>query len=393
MLTLLYVAPNDHTGYGCAAEQFIRLFREMPVAVRVLPLRSGPALGLWYEPDEAPGFAQWVREATGTQTIILLHTVPEYYAPLRAWLEARGMQGIVLGVTVWETSRLPRHWPRLLNAADGLIVPSTWNRDVFLQSGVQIPVYVVPHASEFLGRHPGQMAQDALVQRLPDLRGRFLFYSIGAWSTRKGTSLLVSTFLQAFQDRDDVVLVLKTTPHSLDPKLRGWRRLLRRYADKDWHAAARRSPRIVLLTDDLSSAEIAALHALGGCYVTCTRGEGWGIGLFEALLFGNPVIAPDKGGHRAYLPWDEYPGLFTSSWTPVRTPGYDASYTPDQEWVEPDQSALTERMLAILDVDQQQISTRAREYGALASKRFSPENITVALRKVLRAAQKHQKRT
>ena len=48
-------------------------------------------------------------------------------------------------------------------------------------------------------------------------------------------------------------------------------------------------PRIVLLTDLLSDLEIQALHTLGDCYVSTSRGEGWGYGAYEAAWFGKRV--------------------------------------------------------------------------------------------------------
>ena len=40
-----------------------------------------------------------------------------------------------VGVTVWETDRIPAHWRTLLDGADRIIVPCTQNRDVFAVPG------------------------------------------------------------------------------------------------------------------------------------------------------------------------------------------------------------------------------------------------------------------
>lgn len=348
-LDINYIAPdNDHTGYGCAAAQYLRLLIERGARVHFQPLRPGPGLDLGYEcvfpVPSLPGFAQHLFP----QAVTILHFVPEYYPPLIAWLRARGCTGPVVGMTVWETTRLPRHWPKLLSELDGLIVPSAWNRDVFAASGVTCPIYCLPHASEFGGRGPSAEAMTRLCSRLPALAGKFVFYSIGDGSYRKGHDLLVKAFNLAFAGRSDVVLVLKTSP------LRRWPELLAKFgfARPFPRTGDGRSAKLVVLKEDLPSDEIAALHAISGCYVTSARGEGWGLGLYEAVWFGNPFLAPDQGGHRAYLPSDQLSGLVRSVAVPVRIPEGNASYTPDQSWYEIDVPSLAGEMRRVASAPQ-----------------------------------------
>ena len=75
---------------------------------------------------------------------VLLHLTPEY---IPFWRK-REPEKILIGYSVWETSHLPRHWPDLLNQLNALLVPCQWNREVFAQSGVRIPIHVIPHLLE-----------------------------------------------------------------------------------------------------------------------------------------------------------------------------------------------------------------------------------------------------
>ncbi|GAI18333.1 unnamed protein product, partial [marine sediment metagenome] len=72
---------------------------------------------------------------------LIVHTVPEYY-PMWARKEP-GKR--LIGYTVWETDRIPDHWPGLLNKMDHLLVPTHWNKRVFENCGVITPIDVVPH--------------------------------------------------------------------------------------------------------------------------------------------------------------------------------------------------------------------------------------------------------
>lgn len=390
-LSVNYVAPADQTGYSCAAAQYIRLLVRAGIPVHFLPLQPGPGLGIWYEPATLPGqveaLPEPLRSAARAPLLpdapTILHVVPEYYAPLAALLRQRGLRGPILGMTVWETSRLPRHWPALLNRLAGVIVPSVWNAEVFRRSGVVVPLHTVPHAAEFTDALPDPESMASLRRRLPELRGRFVFYSIAAWNLRKGNDLLLRAWTEAFAGRDDVALVLKTSPRSLDPPLPRWRRVLTRSGDPV--AAARRlqPAGVFLLTDELPVEEVAALHALGDCYVTCSRGEGWGMGLYEAALLGKPVVAPEEGGHRAYLSDAHATGLFRSRWVPVRTRAFDASYTSDQLWVEPSITAAAQAMREVV-ASRQQAREQAALRGAQLRKAFSPANILAPLLAILR---------
>lgn len=340
-----YVAPVDQTGYASAARGYIRLLRNAGVEVREVPLSPGPGLGLWYECGDP-------ESALAERATTVLHCVPEYYPALVRWLRQRGVQGPFAGMTVWETSSLPPHWPGLLNQMDAVIVPSTWNRQVFTSSGVGVPIHVVPHVSEF----DGAPAEPSIVQRftrgLPALEGRFVFYSIGAWSHRKGNDLLLKAFRMAFSGRRDVALVLKTSPVSQDSNRPLWRRCLSRAAGDERlrrKLMADGIQNVFALTGELDPKMIRALHTVGQCYVTMTRGEGWGLGLYEAALFGKPMIAPRQGGHRAYLHDHAYGGLVDGREVNVRPPGKNGSYRPNQRWFEPNPADAARKMRYVVE--------------------------------------------
>ena len=333
MRAVNYIAPQDQTGYACAAAGYLRLLLwSNAVDVRHVTLEPGAGLGLWYDCGRAAG-----ELAPNAPTI--LHCVPEYLPPLMRWLRERGVHGPAIAMTVWETSRLPPHWAGLLNRANALIVPSAWNRSVFLESGVRVPIYVLPHVSEFAGERANPLAAERFRSSLPaGFERRFLFYSVSAWTWRKGNDLLVRAFERAFAGREDVGLLLKTTASNQDcggsrigraaSRLAGAERLRRR-------VLAGRIRGVAALTGSWSADAMRALHTEGDSYATLTRGEGWGMGLYESALLGKPWIAPREGGHRAYLTDEAWPGLIRGRSVPVRVSG-NRSYLRQQRWFEAD---------------------------------------------------------
>jgi glycosyltransferase involved in cell wall biosynthesis len=387
-----YIAPADHTGYACAAAQYIRLLVAHGVSVCFQPLLPGPGLGLWYECAAPPQTQLVLQQELMLDADTVLHVVPEYYAPLTQWLRERGVRGKIVGMTVWETSKLPRHWPALLNRMDAILVPSAWNRTVFLESGVTRTVFCLPHASEFEGRAPRAETVARLRARLPETAGKFVFYSIGAWSYRKGNDLLLKAFRRAFRGRHDVLLILKTSPRSLDSPAPLWRRAIRRVLgarEPLERVLSGNDPRIVLLTDDMSSDEVAALHGSGDCYVSCARGEGWGMGLYEAVWFGKPFLAPEHGGHRAFLAEDDLSGLVRSVAVPVRTPGRDGSYTRDQWWDEVDVPSMALAMRRMVE-DVERYRAEAEVLAKGMCQQFGGEAIADTFVSILKRLQKRE---
>jgi glycosyltransferase involved in cell wall biosynthesis len=194
----------------------------------------------------------------------------------------------------------------------------------------------------------------------------YVFYSIGRWDERKAIFLAVRAYLDAFTADDPVVLVVKTGPRIEMPPgewgagnpmawTTAWQvaALVRRYRHP-----ARVRVEAEMWTDD----RIAGLHARGDCYLSLARGEGWGIGAFDATAYGNPVVATGWGGFLEYLDADTA-FLVDHSLAAVEHNAF-ASYSPDQQWAAPDLDHAVELLREVLADP-----SRARKRAAPASER------------------------
>jgi glycosyltransferase involved in cell wall biosynthesis len=341
---LHYVGQESATGYGIAAQNLVRAARMLGQLVVWTPNRR--------RERARKAIAAAARPQACCASVI--HTVPEYYPYWHARHRARfGSHAPVWGHTVWETDRLPAHWPALLNEMDGIIVPTDWNRSVFRAGGVTTRIEVLPHVSQFEGKAP--TAIPVALPELAGLEGKFVFYGIGMWSERKAPWLALEAFLTAFTRSDPAVFVMKTGPEdrTRDPVRRwtsGFRARYPRSRDA-LHAilsTAPLRPAVIVIDRDLSDAEIAGLHARGDCYVSLSRGEGWGFGIYEAAWWGKPIIVEAAGGPLEYLlPSDAR--FVDCHATAVRAPKHEASYGAEQSWVEPDVGHAARLMRAILN--------------------------------------------
>lgn len=383
-----YVSLHEPSGYGIAARRAILALHRAAVPVTWEPLVRGRGWGLSYEPLD--------RDRTGDAeldplcrrslpvSVVVAHTVPEYFPQIAA-----ANPGIpFVGSTVWETTRVPSHWPPLLATAKRLIVPCKWNGEVFRASGVGPPVDVVPH---HLDDRPLAARSSAPLPPLCDAQGRpteigandFVFYTLGEWNARKAIDRTIEAFLLAFRAGEPVVLVVKTSPHDmsaiLPPRLTSSRRavsaLMRRH---------RTAPRVLLSTAPASDAMIRGLHARGDCYVSLCRSEGWGLGIYDAAAAGRPVVVTGYGGQLDYLPPD-YPYLVRHEVIPVRDARGGRSYAPGQCWAEPDVQHGADLLRAVFD-SRDAAATMGADLSRHVHARFADDVLTARLLSALERA-------
>lgn len=259
--------------------------------------------------------------------VVVAHMVPEFFPILRQHCG----EALLVGHTAWETDLIPSHWVACLDSVDLVVVPSSFSAAAIAARGVSAPVAVVPHVAPETRRHSSR-----LFEEVPG--GTHVFYTIAPWGERKDVQATVQSYLRAFKSTDDVLLVIKTS-------LLDWRRRPKRplpvgqEGTTPWVVARLLSrhldpPKILLVTRELSEADMASLHARGDCFVSLSRGEGWGLGSFDAAAYGNPVVVTGFGGHLEYL--SGWPYLVDYRLVPVEDPAGFPSYAPDQRWAEPD---------------------------------------------------------
>lgn len=297
-----YVSLLENSGYGIAANSYLQALMESELSLTWTPMVRGKSVGLPYEPFRGKSTGNELLDPICNKPMdydaVIVHTIPEFYTYWRK----REKNKYLIGYTVWETTRPPDHWKDLINQLDHLLVPTEWNKTVFKEHGITIPIDVIPHFSEFEGV---PATHTDLHQWESD---RFLFYIISTWTERKTIWKLIEAYLQAFSPEDRVELLIKTSKVDTTKRrnklfrylgfpFKSIRKTFDNYVDRTQNI-----PKITLVADDTKPDDyICALHTRGDCYVSLCRSEGWGIGAFEAARFGKPVIMTGFGGQTDYL--------------------------------------------------------------------------------------------
>lgn len=345
MKIIKYIGFNDSTGYGIAARTMVSALRKEGATVHWVPVVWGSSA---YNPHS-------VKQVRNGYRNIIVHTIPEYYPP---WIEFEREQETnhkkIWCYTAWETDKIPRHWTKLLNSMDGIFVPCNWNKEVFQKCAINTKIEVLPHVSQFQGQIPEVLPSPKLSKLIDRLGEKFIFYNIGAWSDRKAPWLLIEAFLSEFSPREPVTLIIKTGKYDFSKYKRKWYKpwQLMPYETANTFKKIIRlranGPEIIHLDKEFSDTDIAWLHKRGDCFVSLARGEGWGMGSYEAAWWGKPVIITGFGGVLDYLP-NNVSYHVSYNMIPVHYEGDKQSYTPDQLWAEPDLAHARQLMRQVFE--------------------------------------------
>jgi hypothetical protein len=172
--------------------------------------------------------------------------------------------------------RLPADWTAQCNAMDAIWVPSQWVREMFVSSGVRVPVSVV--------------GVDALAPPwvAPPDAGHFRLLSVFEWSERKNPLGLLRAWCAAFDGDDGVALTLKVSRYPDPEKTFEYVQSscgARSSASSRCARAAHRHRAARAVGAQMRSCTSAAI-----AYVSLAHAEGWGLPPWEATLAGRPVL-------------------------------------------------------------------------------------------------------
>lgn len=340
-----YIGPIfDGSGYAKACRGNILALHSMGIPITIAPMSfesTRPDLG-----EEGAILAELENNLID-YNFVIIHSTPEF------WDKHTVSGKTNVGYTIWETDKLHPSWKDYINDnVDAVMVGCEWNIDVFKNSGVDKPLFTVPHGintTNFKDVEP--YAIDGLTD------DTFVFYSIFQWTERKHPIALIKAYWHAFQNNENVALVLKTYRSDYSEAEKNAIRItiknLKRVTPFPNY------PKILLIPDMLTEDEILGLHKRGDCYASLDRGEGFGLSPFTAGAFGNPVILTGFGGATEYAKADNS-YLVDYNLTPVSGMPWSPWYLGTQLWAEPNVLDGSMHLRHIFDNQQE-----AKEKGAL----------------------------
>ncbi|NOU98180.1 glycosyltransferase [Paenibacillus sp. LMG 31456] len=222
--------------------------------------------------------------------ILIYHHLPH---TINMSKERKAYDRIILN-TVWETTKIPRRWLSNMNKFDAVCVPSLQNKQAMRNSGVRVPIFIVPH-----GVHTEKYKPSNKKLSLANAKGRFVFVSVFGFQHRKNPEALLRAYWEAFSAADKVLLVIKTNGYASYENGAWIQNKMRRY--KSRLGIVKKTAPVKVIAGQVSSKKLRGIYTLGNVFVLPTRGEGVGLPFLESLSSGVPVIATGWGGHKDFL--------------------------------------------------------------------------------------------
>ncbi len=175
---------------------------------------------------------------------------------------------------VTERTLVPTPWVEKLNTHfDALLVADEWLIDVYKNSGVTLPIFVLPEVLDL---------KSFLAKPTKTRRNKpFVFGFSGGFWPRKNHELLLRAFIEEFGDNPDVTL-------RLHGRFEGGFEKFQETFNKI------KTPNVTLEHKAFSRAEYENFITSLDCYATVSKGEGFSIIPREAMAAGIPCIVSDN---------------------------------------------------------------------------------------------------
>ena len=351
----------DNSGYGEAARYNVKSFQEYGIPIKTTNVSFAP------RPDLFEQFA----ENDIDYNVCIYHLTPENVPRL---LEK---DKINLIHTTWETNKLHPQWVPILNSVHGVLVPCSWNVEVFRNSGVNVPILKFPHmfdVNKFDNVEPLK-AFDRFDKVLK-------FYSVFQWSERKNPYGLIRTYLSEFDEKDDVVLFLKTYVANGTRKDALWvMDEIEIIKSKIYKEKGKNFPKMILLTDIMDEKMLNSFHKSMDVYLAPVRGEGFGMPILDAVLAEKNIIATDYSAQIDFLDRKIH-SLLSYQLTTVCNMNWIPWYLSDQYWAEPNLELLAEKMRFYYmewKTGGLPFKQERQHYAKIIKNKFSKENIINSL--------------
>ena len=231
--------------------------------------------------------------------------------------------GYSIGFSYWETNKLPGQWVTRMNQMDEIWTTSLWAKNVFIDSGVTVPVY-----NFSLGIH-----KEFFYPILRTRKSPFTFLSIGSPSTRKNSQVAVDAFIKMFGGKDGYRLLYKSVDCP-DARLK----------DAGGGVLPISSHgQIDIIDADVDLETLSKIYDSVDCLIYPTSGEGWGILPYQAIAKGIPTICTNATSCTEYA---EMSVPLDYKWSNYNMSGiYDDTGT----WAEPDFDDLCDKMLYVVN--------------------------------------------
>ncbi|QYR21511.1 hypothetical protein KZ483_00040 [Paenibacillus sp. sptzw28] len=160
--------------------------------------------------------------------------------------------------------------------------PRFKNKRAMKNSGVKVPVFIVPHGVNTKLFTPANKKLP-----VPGSRGKFIFVSVFGFQHRKNPEALLRAYWEEFSAADRTLLVIKTNGYAPFENERWIKNRIQIY--KKRLGIRKKTAPVTIIARRLRPNQHKRIYTLGHVFVLPTRGEGVGLPFLESLSSGVPV--------------------------------------------------------------------------------------------------------
>lgn len=299
--------PKFSSGYGYAPDCLYEFIGSSGLPIR----RSNPPIPNEIERVQAGINLGYFTKHEYINEILINHSLPNAFSKSLKYS---------IGMTYWETNRLPDDWIHNCNQMDEIWTTSKAMKDVFVNSGITKPVYNFE-----LGVDP-----KIYFPKEQSINGTFKFLSMGSPSTRKNSQMAVDAFLKVFGRDERYELIYKSNGPQ-DARI---------FIGGDMYPLEH--PRIKVINHEVTNEELGGIFDSANCLLYPTSGEGWGLIPFQAIAKGIPTICTNA------LAATEFANMSVPLDFKWGTKNMSGIYENAGEWAEPNFDDLCDKMLYVV---------------------------------------------
>lgn len=332
---------------------FIDMMARTSIPFSVLDLGTGCRDSGAFPDDEVRSYLDRARRHVGYRHVLSVVNKPLCKSPL-----------VENAITpFWEfDSGLPASCPALFDGVSRLVVFSDFCREYFSRiapKGVSVCKVRYPYSGTWHRERPREdvRAEYGIPQ---DAFTVFIHFNLGSSCERKNPQGALRAFAAAFEDEPRAHLVLKVAGGG--PETPGYAEL--RESLRSFEG------RVTLIDARLSHQEILDLIAASDVYLSLHRGEGFGIGMLEAMSVGTPVVCTNYGGNTDFCKPET---AFLVGYKMVPNTSPDPIFRSVKEWPEPNESEAASHLKTLFE-NPDIVKAKAAAASAFIAEYFSVEN-------------------
>ncbi|PLR76596.1 glycosyl transferase family 1 [Bacillus sp. V3-13] len=273
----------DRGGYGTVSRNYLKMLKALNIPVHIHNLGEIHKEVGEDDRDLIGNIHRPISEL-GTDPVMVIHSTPDDFARFNG----TGFNKKI-GITIFETDKIPDYWVGLCNQMDEIWVPSAFNYRTFTKSGVdEKKVIVMPYGIDV--EKYNKNFKPFAFSTTPK---QFTFLYACQFDFRKGFDLLIKSFCEEFTDEDEVSLIIKTYVHGSDFDAEA---IIRSYIP-----IKNNIPSIFIINEKMSENELLSLYSSCSCYISTDRACGWGMPQMEMMAMGKPVISINWSGSTEFM--------------------------------------------------------------------------------------------